>query len=325
MNEVQKTLAINVRRIFRLVFGYKDKFETTSENSDYFGQAASNVIREGLTSNAPFLISRFGYSELRTVLTFLHIHENDHHIRKLLKFMSGQKVEPWWSPNTLKLITHNAGFFPREIGKVEDFCRLVLHDMQHIDVLGSWLGGEKWVKPMLPNTKFVRLHDFYHFIHLDPWTTALRDKKVLVIHPFSKSIQQQFQIKSKIFTGIHRLPDFKLRTYKAVQSIAGNKPAGFKTWFDALDMMKSDLSKIDFDIAILGCGAYGMPLASFIKIELGRKAIHIGGGTQILFGIKGSRWETDPTFSGIFNPHWRKPLPEETPNGHCTIDSNCYW
>lgn len=325
MNEILKKLALNGRRIFRLALRYKDKFETTSEHCDYFEQDASNLIREGLISNAPFAVSRFGYSELRAVLTFLHIHESEHSLKKIYSFLKGEKVEPWWSENTLKIITHNAGFFPKEIGMVEDFCRLVLHEMQHIDVLGSWLGGERWVKPMLANTKFVRLHDFYHFLHGEPWTTALKDKKVLVIHPFSKSIQQQFEIKSKIFTGIHTLPDFKLITYKAVQSIAGNKPSGYETWFDALDTMKSDFSRIDFDIAILGCGAYGMPLASFIKTELKKKAIHLGGNTQILFGIKGSRWETDPAFSGIFNSYWKKPLPEETPNGHNTIDSNCYW
>lgn len=325
MNEVQKTLALNARRIFRLALGYRDKFESTSENCDYSEQVASNLIRDGLTSNVPFAISRFGYSELRAVLTFLHIQEDNQRLKKIFLFLEGEKVEPWWTENTLNLITHNAGFFPRDITKIEDFCRLVLQDMQHIDILGSWLGGEKWIKPMLTNTKFVRLHDFYHFLHLDPWTTALSEKKVLVIHPFSKSIEQQFEIKSKIFTGIHTLPNFKLITYKAVQSIAGNKPAGFETWFDALDMMKSDFSKIDFDIAILGCGAYGMPLASFIKTELRKKAIHLGGNTQILFGIKGSRWETDPKFSRIFNSYWRKPLPEETPSGHNTIDSNCYW
>jgi hypothetical protein len=325
MTATEKFLATSLRRVFRVIFGYADKFETTSDNCDYFGQAASNLIKEGLESDAPFAVSRFGHSELRAVLTFIHNAERNSRIKKMISYITGEKVEPWWSDNTLKLITHNAGVFPKDIEVIENFCKLVLSDMSQIDVLGSWLGGERWIKQVMPTTKFIRFHDFYHFLHADPWTAALKNKKVLVVHPFSKSIENQYKLKDKIFAGVHTLPDFELITYKAVQSIAGNKPEGFQTWFNALDAMKSDFSKIEFDIAILGCGAYGMPLASFIKRDLNKKAVHLGGNTQILFGIKGSRWETDPTFSCIFNDYWTKPLIEETPDGHKTIDSNCYW
>lgn len=54
--------------------------------------------------------------------------------------------------------------------------------------------------------------------------------------------------------------------------------------------MKKKISTIDFDIASIGCGAYGLPLAGFIMEELHKKAIYMGGGTQWLFGIKGRRW-----------------------------------
>jgi hypothetical protein len=325
MSNLEKTLALNARRFFRIVLGFKDTFETTSDNCDYFEQEASNLIRDGLLSPSPFVVSRFGHSELRTVLTYNHIRENSSDLKKLFAFAKGEKVEPWWSENTLRKITQNAGVFPREISVIEKFCELVLSDISEIDVLGSWLGGERWIKPMMPNTRFMRFHDFYHFLHAEPWTLALKGKKILVVHPFTKSIQSQFKIKDKIFSGKNALPDFELITYQAVQSIAGNKPVGFDNWFQALDHMKEGISKIDFDIAILGCGAYGMPLAAFIKRDLKKKAVHLGGNTQILFGIKGNRWETDPVFAPIFNEHWVKPMNEETPKGHETIDSNCYW
>ena len=75
MNKPGEIIAVNLRRIFRVILGYKDKFETTSDNCDYFDQEASDLIRAGLMSNAPFAVSRFGYSELRALLTFLHIQE----------------------------------------------------------------------------------------------------------------------------------------------------------------------------------------------------------------------------------------------------------
>jgi len=325
MNDFEKKLALAIRRVYRKIPRYKDRFETSSDNCDYFGQASSDLIRDGIESAFPFAVSRFGYSEFRTLLTYLHIREKDSDLHKIILFIKGEKVEPWWHPNTINIITHNAGLFPNKIEVIEKFCRLILTDIAEIDVLGSWLGGEKWVKPMMPNTKYIRLHDFYHFLHSNPWTAALKDKKVLVVHPFSKSIESQYSLRDKIFSGVHRLPDFDLITYKSVQSIAGNKPDGFDTWFQALDFMQTDIAKIDFDIAILGCGAYGMPLAVSIKRDLKKKAIHLGGNTQILFGIKGSRWENDRNFSPFINSNWVKPLPEETPIGHQTIDNNCYW
>ncbi len=325
MNELKRIVASNGRRLFRIAFRYKDTFEATYDNSEYRGQAASDLILAGLESKSPFAVSRFGYSELRALLTYIHIREKSPDWHKLFSFVKGDKVEPWWNENTIKQITHNAGVFPREIEVIEDFCRLIQSDIPEIDVLGSWLGGERWIKSMMPDTKFIRFYDFYHFLHSSPWTTALKGKKVLVVHPFTKSIESQYQVKDHIFKGVHTLPDFELITYKAVQSIAGNKPSGFSDWFEALEKMKSDIAEINFDVSILACGAYGMPLAVFIKRELKRKAIHLGGNTQILFGIKGSRWESDPNFNHIFNSYWVKPLPEETPTGHQTIDSNCYW
>lgn len=325
MNKIEKLAALNLRRFFRIVFGVQDKFETTSDYCDYFHQDASDLIYNGLVSKEPFAVSRFGHSELRTLLTYLHINETKSDFRKIWSYAIGDKVEPWWFEGTVRKITHNAGVFPNDIITIERFCQLVLKEMVEIDVLGSWLGGERWVKPMMPHTKFMRFHDFYHFLHENPWTIALKGRKVLVVHPFTQSIQKQYKRKHEIFKGNHTLPDFDLVTYPAVQSIAGNKPTGFDSWFQALEFMKNDISKIDFEIAILGCGAYGMPLASFIKRDLHKKAIHLGGNVQILFGILGSRWVNDPTFSHIFNENWVKPLPDETPSGHQSIDSNCYW
>lgn len=325
MTPLEKQIALAFRRVLRLAFGFADQFETNSTNADLFGQTASNLIRDGLLGEQPFAVSRFGHSELRAVLTFLHITETTSRLRKIWCYATGDKVEPWWHPTTVRQITHNAGVFPQSIPIIERFCKLMLEDIKDVDVVGSWLGGERWVKPMMPNARFIRFHDFYHFLHPDPWTKALEGKKVLVVHPFSKSIERQFPRRKEIFAGVHALPDFHLQTYKAVQSIAGNAPPEFKNWFDALNMMKNEIGERDFDVAILGCGAYGLPLAAFVKRDLGRKAVHLGGNTQILFGITGSRWQNNPQFRHIFNDAWTKPLPEETPKGHQSIDNNCYW
>ena len=121
------------------------------------------------------------------------------------------------------------------------------------------------------------------------------------------------------------MPDFELLTVKAVQSLAG-EPTGYKDWFEALDWMKYEIGKAEFDIAIIGCGAYGFPLAAHVK-RLGKKAIHMAGATQLLFGVKGKRWEKDPSqpFTNFMNEYWVRPDDSEKPINAIMVEGACYW
>jgi len=163
---------------------------------------------------------------------------------------------------------------------------------------------------------------------------ALQNKKVLVIHPFNESIECQYKKRNKLFKNQKTLPDFELITYKSIQSIAGNETT-YKNWFDALKSMENEIEKINFDICILGCGAYGLPLAAFIK-RLGKKSIHLGGGVQLLFGIKGSRWENNykwkylpetinTNYTMLYNDYWTRPLLNETPKNAFKMENGAYW
>ena len=59
-----------------------------------------------------------------------------------------------------------------------------------------------------------------------------------------------------------------------------------------------------------------MPLASFVRTELGRSAVVMGGYSQVLFGLKGERWaeEDAKKMNTLFsNPAWMFPLMDDTP------------
>ena len=119
------------------------------------------------------------------------------------------------------------------------------------------------------------------------------------------------------------LPEFELKTLKAVQTVAG-QISEFSTWFDALEFMVNGALKIDFDVAIIGCGVYSFPLAAKLRAK-GKQVVQMGGATQILFGIKGKRWDTHPLISKLYNKHWVRPLPEETPEKNAIVEGGCYW
>lgn len=154
------------------------------------------------------------------------------------------------------------------------------------------------------------------FWYINPWTEYLRSKKVLVIHPFEKSIRYQYENhRGDLFSNPKVLPSFhSLQIIKPTQGMGMSETDGYSTWFDAYEAICKKIEQTDFDIALIGAGAYGFPLAAYCK-GLGKQAVHMGGCLQLLFGISGSRWEL-PHFGyqyKVFNTLWKRPYPEETP------------
>lgn len=89
--------------------------------------------------------------------------------------------------------------------------------------------------------------------------------------------------------------------------------------------MESVIDKVDYDVALIGCGAYGMPLAAHCK-RMGKKAVHLGGALQLLFGIRGNRWETEQDiYKQFMNEHWVRPLESERPKVALNVENACYW
>ena len=156
-----------------------------------------------------------------------------------------------------------------------------------------------------------------------PWTENLKGKKILIISPFKETIDKQLLVKNKIWENKNILPDAEYITYKSVQSIGGQGPD--KDWYESYDKMCKDISNIDFDIALLGCGSYGLPLCDYIKNKLNKSAVYIGGGLQLYFGIKGKRWEGSEDITKFYNEYWTRPNTEETPTTSTMVEGGCYW
>lgn len=284
---------------------------------------ASTLIHQALTSDKPLMIARLGSTELTCLVNYLGVKHPEKY-KNFKGFIKSQTPPWWWEDSIINQMQKWSGFFPARIDKIEEFCELMLRDMPQVDILGSWLKEESFLKEEMGNVKKVMLEDLEPFFTSKPWTAALEYKKVLVVHPFAETIEMQFQVREKLFEN-NLLPDFELTTIKAVQSIA-NEQTQFADWFEALDSMKQQISAKDFDICLLGCGAYGFPLAAFVK-SLGKKAIHLGGVTQLLFGIKGKRWEDFVVYpyTNLYNENWVRPGAKERPKNANVVEGACYW
>jgi hypothetical protein len=322
-------------RILRKAVMFVSQKKFTGPLSIIDRQKANDEIFNLLISDKPCMISRFGTTELICVNNYLCVHSKEPYYKKIINYIFDKTHTPWWFEDNFKYMSTFSGVFPPTLEIMEKFSKLYLEDIPLIDILGSFQYYEKFM-PLSTNVIFLHFETLYPFLVDRPWTKALEGKKVLVVHPFDTSIKYQYNNRELLFENIDVLPKFKLITYKAIQS-AGDNKVPFKDWFEALNKMKNDIDLIDFDICLLGCGAYGLPLAAHIKRN-GKKAIHLGGGLQLLFGIIGKRWESDGyfkdynlpslfpiTYKDMFNKYWIKPLKEDTPENAHKVDGATYW
>ena len=152
---------------------------------------------------------------------------------------------------------------------------------------------------------------------------GIRRKKVLVISSFEESIKRQWKRKEEISRWESgKLPYFELKTYQMIQTQCGNK-CGFSSWFDAFDKINEDIMGIDFDVAIVGAGAYGLPLSANIK-RAGKSVIELCGLTPFMFGIVGQRHIDQGMLAEFGTEAWIRPV-EEKPEWYKNIEGGCYW
>ncbi|MCQ2520922.1 MAG: hypothetical protein MJ105_00960 [Lachnospiraceae bacterium] len=238
---------------------------------------------------------------------------------------------------TMDNLYNCAGFFPNDIDLGDEFNRVTKDALSQMDILAAnkQLCENYFINtcgaPDLVVAENLGLFDVCMIKH--SWSHALAGKKVLVVTSFPKSVEQQYVKREKLFVGTDILPEFaSLETYQALMTVGDLRDERFATWFEALDFMKREILARDFDVCLLGCGAYGFPLAAEIK-KAGRQAIHMGGSLQILFGIMGKRW--DGTREGgelhirediapYYNENWTYPI-EEKPTEASKVEYGPYW
>ena len=299
--------------------GYKDPDDVNS------------IISKLLLSDGPCMVARYGAFELNTIVNYLDIKKPRHSI---IKYIQNKEGQWWWNESLLSHLRDNAGFFPLSYENVERFCALMLDSSRDVDFLGSWQRNEERLIPYLGSFEkgWMQLIEPYWSNH--PWSSHLKGKRVLVLHPFAELMKLQYEQKRTcLFKNPEVLPPFEFIPLIAVQSIGGEN-AGFKDWFEALEDMKHKMDAIEYDVALIGCGAYGFPLASHAK-KTGHKAIHLAGALQLLFGIRGKRWDnpmygakylfTPGTYQTLFNEHWIYPGENLKPKTAMNVEGGCYW
>lgn len=247
-----------------------------------------------------------------------------------LGFTEGRLIGNWLSPYYDKKVDKDAvtesGVFPCSKLTTISCVSEQLNALANTDILGVWPVPYLYQSLNFSQTK-ANLIDLETLNILnvfkncdDNWAQSLLNKNILVVSPFKKTILNNYQNKSQIPLLGEILPS--LNSLNVVKAPFGsfsveNEKNNYskQTWFNNLNDLKIKISRHKFDICILGCGAYGFPLGSFIKTNLNKKALHLGGAHQLLFGIRGGRWLKEQRYNSLkkYLQKWKPPLKEETP------------
>jgi hypothetical protein len=281
-------------------------------------------IEKALAKKEGALIGRNGTIELETLLF------------RLYKSSPNQEYPAFLS----KRLELHAGIWPPTKNSIDRWVFSMLEAIRRCDVLvAGWyeplkvpeetlLQQTNTLAPRIP----LRSLEPYYVPPEQRWTNILAGQRVAVISSFTKTIEEQIEKRDLLWPVATEslLPAnvewvfFQTGYAPALAQGVGEWPSTVGSWDVAVSSLVKKVVQSQASIAIIGCGGLGMLIGSELKKQ-GIIAIVLGGATQVLFGIKGKRWETHSVISRFWNDSWVWPKDTETPRGSSLIEGSCYW
>lgn len=225
----------------------------------------------------------------------------------------------------------NAGVFPLNQMIVDRWSAEYIDAIRSLDgCVEWWHEKDTFLLKRYNSTRLIsnEIDDLLPFnLGKEAWHYALADKTVLVVHPMMDTIMVQAKNFSSLWPGASIKKLIGVKSFYPPWLMESHPYTNF---FECLAAMKAEISKHQFDFAVVGAGAYSLLLLKFIK-EMGVPCVHLGGQTQLLFGIRGKRWETEYTESwrqdNFYNNStlWTRPLPTDVPTNKNIVENGCYW
>lgn len=219
------------------------------------------------------------------------------------------------------------------------FCNYQLLSLYFADILNpafykDEFENKEWYRSLInrilaPNQalrcypyQFVEKMVFDEHTLFRVFSQALAGRTVLVVSPFAESIAANFDRRHTFFRKNYVYPEFELRLVNTPITYAG-LPAELypdEDWFATLESLRKAVSGCTFDVALLGCGSYAMPLGLHIERVLCRKAVYVGGVLQLYFGIMGRRYQNRFFLDQIHPENFIVPLERERYMKFVTIE-----
>jgi hypothetical protein len=279
------------------------------------GEDCYDAAIKALTDDVPLFLSRIGGSDTDAVVDYLmrdHLPPEKHEENNRKNLTIVKRYNGYYDQ------TNNPKLYSTYLETLMNCYRSSRHAMfcnnsliclyfqdfvnhEYAREVQNKIGFQALVGDIISKQKDATFYP-YHFVErivFDSWvmfrlfTKILQGKKVLVLSPFGESIVANFHNRHSFFRYGYQYPEFDLIIYNTPITYDGLPKEYYphKNWFETTNKMMVDVAAIDFDIALLCCGSYAMPLGTHIEQNLERKAIYVGGVLQLFFGIMGRRYQ----------------------------------
>lgn len=272
-------------------------------------------IKEIIQENKPFFIGRIAGCELKVAYCF-------------------QQGNLFDVVDELKELENNAGIFTKDNISLKEYTKRLIESYDHCTVIAEWEqngkvfshtgSGQEYISKrtlMIPKIDARALEPYYF---KDNWMTKLKGKRVLIVHPFSKTFQKQLINLKKIFPNKSWFEDCEIQFIEPPLTLAGNHQN--KDWQEHLTPFLESLRAIkDFDIALVAAGGYGMLISDYIFREMNKSVMYIGGALQLFFGVIGKRWFDNKDILKLVNDDWIRPNRNDKPENFTNVEKGCYW
>ena len=285
-----------------------NNFKILGSNGNYGSKEVFNFFNETMQSTDPLFFGRIGGSDYEAII----------------EYFSNKKVfddENWFASQYFKIKRFNGYFdyagskenFRKYLDTMIEFYKLSDHAsycnenlVKQFDSLNFTETNTTFLPYILDGKTVID----YNFIQqITPFMQSFKSwgegKTILIISPLSKSLEHQFSRKDNLYTN-YKFPNCELKTYntKITYSNGDDTKEDLRlttdNWHEECILMADEISKIDFDIALLSCASYSMYLGNFIKNKLNKKAIYIGGCLNVMFNIYGGRFGAGTAWENIY-------------------------
>ena len=287
----------------------------------YTIEEGGRILFERIQSGQAFVAGKLGTSELEALLWFINHKDGVFplHIQKNMKI--------------------NAGLFGTRC--IEEWCAYMLENAGFMDEIVLWnpispLQERNFIEKHFPQIKkFLTLRSlepFYQAKAENRWSLAVQTP-FCVVSPFVTTVESQWLHRDELFP----FPLF------ATDAFCGCVYVGYsplicqttelcswpdsilqKGWFAGVQSIVDSCVATGAKFVFVGAGALSLPICFELK-KRGISAIHTGGGTQLIFGIKGKRWLNHSVIAGFFNDSWVSPAANEVPSNAERIEGGCYF
>lgn len=270
-----------------------------------------DILQNTVASKTPFFIGRLSGTETRFCGLRITRKPTDAWMIKEMQLWSGINLT----------VEADAARYVSEFTAAVDSC----------DKLGVWDGTMYSQAVEFYNYANVRYsHKYFPATSLEPfyyfnqpsYRPLFVNKTILVITSHEDTIRAQISKLDLIFPK----KIFDNCTFIVVRApVQYAECCDGRPWPVHFEELKNKIRNLKFDIALAGCGGFGMPICNFIYKEMNASAMYVGGALQLFFGIIGSRWLSNKRVRDLRNSSWCWPLASDRPVGTEYGEQACYW